>query len=77
MQCFPVVNGGLQCLGSAQHLKHRFGQGYEVNLKLQDPPESAVEEILLRLKSAGFFQLRISSPRADVEHGGKDYVGGP
>eukprot|EP00981_Chlorochromonas_danica_P003709 scaffold684_cov167-Ochromonas_danica.AAC.8 len=64
-----MVNGGMQCLGSAQHLKHRFGQGYEVNLKLQDPPEAAVEEILLRLRSAGFFQLRISSPRADVENG--------
>lgn len=25
-----VVGGRLRCLGSCQHLKHRFGKGYKV-----------------------------------------------
>ena len=29
-----MVNGRLRCLGSGQHLKHRFGNGYEVDIKL-------------------------------------------
>ena len=28
-----MVNGRLCCIGSGQHLKHRFGNGYEVNIK--------------------------------------------
>lgn len=28
-----VVNGRLRCLGSGQHLKQRFGNGYEVDIK--------------------------------------------
>jgi ABC-type multidrug transport system ATPase subunit len=26
-----LVNGQLQCLGNAQHLKHRFGSGYQLD----------------------------------------------
>lgn len=32
-----MVNGRLQCLGSAQHLKLRFGDGFEVNVKTAIP----------------------------------------
>lgn len=28
-----MVNGRLCCIGSGQHLKHRFGNGYEINIK--------------------------------------------
>ena len=27
-----MAHGKLRCLGSAQHLKHKFGQGYQVEL---------------------------------------------
>lgn len=30
-----MANGRLRCLGSAQHLKSKFGQGYQVELKVQ------------------------------------------
>ncbi len=30
-----MVNGQFKCLGSVQHLKHRFGQGYTVLAKAQ------------------------------------------
>jgi ATP-binding cassette subfamily A (ABC1) protein 3 len=68
-----MVNGQLQCLGSAQHLKHRFGQGYEVTLKLQTPAEAAVHGLLSRMRTAGLFN-KISPALAleDVE-GGKSH----
>mmetsp|Transcript_3366 Transcript_3366/g.4864 ORF Transcript_3366/g.4864 Transcript_3366/m.4864 type:complete len:1961 (-) Transcript_3366:133-6015(-) len=34
-----MANGKLRCLGSAQHLKTRFGQGYQVELKIKDVEE--------------------------------------
>ena len=30
-----MANGKLRCLGSAQHLKNKFGQGYQVELKVK------------------------------------------
>eukprot|EP01038_Epipyxis_sp_PR26KG_P005748 gene5748-7937_t len=32
-----MVNGRLRCLGSSQHLKERFGDGFEVNIKTAMP----------------------------------------
>ena len=29
-----MANGRLRCLGSAQHLKHKFGQGYQIEMKV-------------------------------------------
>ena len=37
-----MVNGRLRCLGPAQHLKLRFGNGFEVNVKLQSPDPAAL-----------------------------------
>ena len=33
-----MVGGRLRCLGSCQHLKGRFGQGYQCEFKLCAPP---------------------------------------
>jgi ABC-type multidrug transport system ATPase subunit len=30
-----MANGRLRCLGSAQHLKNKFGQGYQVEMKIK------------------------------------------
>jgi len=35
-----MANGKLRCVGSAQHLKTRFGQGYQVELKVKDVKDS-------------------------------------
>ncbi|KAM4548979.1 phospholipid-transporting ATPase ABCA1 isoform 1-T1 [Odontesthes bonariensis] len=32
-----MVNGRFQCLGSVQHLKNRFGDGYTIIIRLADP----------------------------------------
>ena len=33
----------MRCLGTAQHLKSRFGQGYELELKTALPPPESAE----------------------------------
>ncbi|KDO19835.1 hypothetical protein SPRG_14935 [Saprolegnia parasitica CBS 223.65] len=36
-----LVSGQLKCLGTAQHLKHKFGRGFTLDLKLESLPEDA------------------------------------
>ncbi|RYH30057.1 ATP-binding cassette domain-containing protein [archaeon] len=73
-----MVNGQLQCLGSAQHLKHRFGQGFELTLKLLTPPEDAVHQMLCQLRDARLLtrtgqatHQHATSPLADIEGKGR------
>jgi ATP-binding cassette, subfamily A (ABC1), member 3 len=42
------VDGQIQCIGSIQHIKSKFGQGYEVEVKLIIPKR---DELLWRLQS--------------------------
>jgi hypothetical protein len=37
-----MVNGKLKCLGTSQHLKYKFGNGYEINIKLSQPTLKAM-----------------------------------
>lgn len=30
-----MVNGKLRCIGSAQHLKDKFGKGYSIRIRLK------------------------------------------
>lgn len=43
-----MVNGALQCLGSVQHLKDRFGDGLMFDAKLQPASKAAIEAHALR-----------------------------
>lgn len=54
---FPVVNGRLRCLGPAQHLKLRFGNGFEVNIKLS----ALSPEVMYRTMQAALLQIRTPS----------------
>ncbi len=44
-----MVNGRLCCLGSGQHLKHRFGNGFEVNIRTTLPPTETMLALAQRL----------------------------
>lgn len=48
-----MVNGRLSCLGSSQHLKLRFGNGYEVDFKMRLPTASSLQSIWHALEQAG------------------------
>lgn len=47
------VNGRLRCLGSTQHLKHRFGRGFEADIKLRRPSETESSELLRVMQDRG------------------------
>jgi len=56
-----MVNGALQCLGTSQHLKSRFGQGFEVDVKLE-PPSSENISTLANTVRTGFDRSNILKP---------------
>lgn len=43
-----MVDGELKCLGSIQHIKNKFGKGYEIECKTNIPPSSLIDEIMQR-----------------------------
>lgn len=43
------VDGLIKCLGSAQHIKNKFGGGYEMEFKLAAPERSLVQQTLTAL----------------------------
>ncbi|KAM9515993.1 phospholipid-transporting ATPase ABCA7 isoform 2-T2 [Guaruba guarouba] len=43
-----MVNGRFRCLGSVQHLKSRFGDGYTVVVRVGDPDPAPVESLMQR-----------------------------
>ena len=61
-----MANGRLRCLGSAQHLKNKFGQGYQVELKvsLTKKDDSDYKD-----NSAALAQAKNSSAPVDSEEG--------
>ena len=47
-----VVGGRLRCIGTNQHLKHRFGKGFCLEMKIKHPEEQAIREFCLRHRDA-------------------------
>ena len=45
-----MVGGRLRCLGTSQHLKTRYGSGYECEIKLLPPPPSAAAQVVEALR---------------------------
>ncbi len=62
-----VVTGRLRCLGSAQHLKHRFGNGLEVNIKTQQILESDMLHNFTEMVSRVPSILRANRLSDDIE----------
>jgi hypothetical protein len=60
-----VVNGRLQCLGSAQHLKLRFGDGFEVNVKTSLPTHDDLIVAVTSLVRRNLLQIEVGA-NADV-----------
>ena len=45
-----MVRGGVfRCYGSSQHIKNKFGVGYEIEIKIEKPKIENLEEINQRL----------------------------
>ena len=55
-----IVNGGLKCLGSSQHLKERFGSGYEVQIKTTSATDADLNALLLRATTAASMTMTMT-----------------
>lgn len=53
-----MVDGRIRCLGSAQHLKSRFGDGFEVDVKTKPVLPKDIKQILSALESSGKIEIR-------------------
>jgi ABC-type multidrug transport system ATPase subunit len=58
-----MVNGQLACLGTIQHLKSKFGQGYTVEIKVRSVPgditASAIHNVEAFLLSQAQFNVQV------------------
>ncbi|XP_068012331.1 phospholipid-transporting ATPase ABCA7 isoform X1 [Melanerpes formicivorus] len=69
-----MVNGRFRCLGSIQHLKNRFGDGYTVVVRVGGPGPAAVESlmqqhfpgIVLKERHGGLLQYQLPSRAASL-----------
>eukprot|EP00735_Rhodelphis_limneticus_P009137 TRINITY_DN2560_c0_g1::TRINITY_DN2560_c0_g1_i1::g.19179::m.19179 TRINITY_DN2560_c0_g1::TRINITY_DN2560_c0_g1_i1::g.19179 ORF type:complete len:1829 (-),score=670.14,sp/Q84M24/AB1A_ARATH/37.15/0.0,ABC2_membrane_3/PF12698.2/1.1e-20,ABC2_membrane_3/PF12698.2/2.6e-40,ABC_tran/PF00005.22/8e-28,ABC_tran/PF00005.22/9.3e-22,AAA_21/PF13304.1/3.6,AAA_21/PF13304.1/0.00028,AAA_21/PF13304.1/1.1e+02,AAA_21/PF13304.1/0.00011,AAA_15/PF13175.1/1,AAA_15/PF13175.1/5.1e+02,AAA_15/PF13175.1/0.52,ABC2_membrane/PF01061 len=48
-----MVGGRLRCLGPAQHLKNRFGQGFQVELKTRETRDQELKPLVEKLQTSG------------------------
>jgi len=58
-----MVNGNLKCIGTSQHIKNKFGGGYEIEVKMTNPSQEEVNELAGRLGS----QFPTTVDRAQVD----------
>ena len=63
-----MVNGQFKCLGSAQHLKNKFGEGYTIVAKAESGPDEEVEQRVVRLRQF-IEQTFPGSTLKDMHHG--------
>ncbi|CAK63379.1 unnamed protein product (macronuclear) [Paramecium tetraurelia] len=51
------VSGNLRCLGSVQHIKNKFGKGYEIEVKLEKPQTNEIQELIQQMQLQGSTRL--------------------
>lgn len=49
-----MVNGELKCLGSVQHIKNKFGHGYEIEIKIKKPDVQMMQQTLKDYQIKGY-----------------------
>ena len=45
-----MVSGNLECIGTSQHIKNKFGGGYEIEVKLEPPVKAEIDAVIQRLE---------------------------
>ena len=61
-----MVGGRLRCLGSIQHLKGRFGRGYQLELKIRHPTSSEGEALARSKLGQGGVKKVLAESLADI-----------
>ena len=61
-----MVGGRLRCLGSGQHLKGRYGTGYQLEFKLRGPTVQEIEAIHRKHFKVGTAGLHVPAPQVEA-----------
>jgi len=59
-----MVDGNLKCIGTSQHIKNKFGGGYEIEVKLELPKKEEVDSVIDGLEAQ--YQGDINESQVDA-----------
>lgn len=60
-----MVRGGIfKCFGSSQHIKNKFGTGFEVEIKIRKPESKELEKVLSQCGIQSLLDDRIDLDQA-------------
>ena len=45
-----MVNGNFKCIGTPQHIKSKFGKGFEIEIKVRNVKRDEIEKVKSDLK---------------------------
>ena len=69
-----MVRGGIfRCMGSQQHIKNKFGTGYEIELKVEKSSYNELQELALELGFSDDLRTKISLEQAKQQCSGKSF----
>ena len=40
-----MVDGEFKCFGSSQHIKNKYGTGFELEIKIKQPSDESIEQL--------------------------------
>ncbi|XP_061682240.1 phospholipid-transporting ATPase ABCA1 isoform X2 [Syngnathoides biaculeatus] len=63
-----MVNGSFQCLGSVQHLKNRFGDGYTIIIRLSDSESNSDTCPVTNYMKTSFPMIELKEQHQNVRH---------
>jgi len=59
-----MVSGNLKCLGTSQHIKNKFGGGYEIEVKLELPTKAEIDGVIKKFEPQ--YQKAVETSQVDV-----------
>lgn len=65
-----MVNGEFKCFGSSQHIKDKYGTGYELEIKIRSLSEEEVNGELLKIQ--GYMPLNANNVQRYLRSAGED-----
>ena len=63
-----MVSGHFKCFGSAQHIKDKFGDGYELEVKIKIPSLQEIEELREKLGYTPGNLLAVAKSNRTADH---------
>jgi energy-coupling factor transporter ATP-binding protein EcfA2 len=65
-----MVNGQLRCIGSGQHLKTRFGKGFEIDVGIELPAQAEITDFASQLARLGDSRYPFNTGHLPLDNSG-------